>query len=289
MIEGGPGQDEFYLTLPSDSSKAYFDKQDASHFFTKLHGGVRLYPGEWMVGLVEITYPATYDNIPVSEFTAEYHVPDKPDAVHRSRCAVRAKHYIAPQDLINDWLKSFISHPNHSYYRGKRKIRLAYDKISERATFSFDGSHHVLKLSHPLTHALGFREEDGVPYEKADGSGGIRIPKEIQRSEATVDVRAHHPVNVDRLIPVIYVYCDLIERQQVGDSYVQLLRTLPTRSGVRGDLITETFDNIHYSGVERGSLEMVEIHLVDHLGINIPFRRDIVTVKLHFKRKGTAG
>ena len=73
-----------------------------------------------------------------------------------------------------------------------------------------------------------------------------------------MNVRAHHPVNVDRLIPVIYVYCDLIERQQVGDSYVQLLRTLPTQSGVWGDLITETFDNIHYGGVERGSFEMVE-------------------------------
>ena len=48
-----------------------------------------------------------------------------------------------------------------------------------------------------------------------------------------------------------------------------------------------TFDNIHYGGVERGSFEMVEIQLVDHLGINIPFRRGIVTVKLHFKRKGT--
>ena len=124
---------------------------------------------------------------------------------------------------------------------------------------------------------------------KTDGSGGIRIPKEIHRSEPTVNVRAHHPVNVDRLIPVIYVYCDLIERQQVGDSYVQLLRTLPTRSGVQGDLITETFDNIHYGSVERGSFEMVEIHLVDHLGINIPFRRGIVTVKLHFKCKGAAG
>ena len=96
-----------------------------------------------------------------------------------------------------------------------------------------------------------------------------------------------HPVNVDRMMPVIYVYCDLIERQQVGDSYVQLLRASPTRSGIRGNLITETFDNIHYGGVERGMFEMVEIHQVNHLGIYIPFRRGIVTVKLHFKCKGT--
>ena len=109
-----------------------------------------------MVGLAEISYPATYDNIPVCEFTAELHDPDNPDAGHRSRCAVRAKHYISPQDLINDWLRGFISHPNYLYYRGKRKIRLAYDKISERVTFSFDESDHVLKLSHPLAHILGF-------------------------------------------------------------------------------------------------------------------------------------
>ena len=98
----------------------------------------------------------------------------------------------------------------------------------QRVTFSFHGCDHILKLSHRLAHVLGFREEDGIPYEKADSSRGIRIPKEIHRSEPTVNVRAHHPVNVDRLMPVIYVYCDLIERQQVGDSYVQLLRTLPT-------------------------------------------------------------
>ena len=135
MIEGGPSQDEFYRTLPSNSSKAYFDKQDASYYFPKLHGSVRLDPSEWMVGLAEITYPITYDNIPLCEFTAEYHVPDKSDAGHRSRCAVRAKHYISPQDLINDWLKAFISHPNYSYYRGARKIRLTYDNISESHTF----------------------------------------------------------------------------------------------------------------------------------------------------------
>ena len=156
MIEGGPGQNEFYLTLPSNSSKTYFDKQDASHYFTKLHGNVRLDPSEWVDGLAEINYPATYDNIPVCEFTAELHVPDKPDAGHWSRCAVRAKHYISPQDLINDWLRGFISHPNYSYYQGKRTIRLAYDKISERVTFSFDESDHGLKLSHPLAHVLGF-------------------------------------------------------------------------------------------------------------------------------------
>ena len=65
MIEGGPSQEEFYLTMPSNSSKAYFDKQDASHYFTKLHGSVRLNPSEWMVGLAEITNPVTYDNIPL--------------------------------------------------------------------------------------------------------------------------------------------------------------------------------------------------------------------------------
>ena len=116
MIEGSAAQDEFYLTLPSNSSKGFFGKQEASHYFTKLHGSVHLDPSEWMVGLAEITYPNTYDNIPLCEFTVEYHDPVDERMSHRTRCAIRAKHYVSPQDLINDWLLSFVSHPNHAYY-----------------------------------------------------------------------------------------------------------------------------------------------------------------------------
>ena len=98
-------------------------------------------------------------------------------------------------------------------------------------------------------------------------------------------VLAHHPVSVDRIIPVIYIYCDLIERQRVGDAYVPLLRTLTVPIKPDDELVTETFHNVHYTGIERGTFETVEIQLVDHLGINIPFQTGDVIVKLHFKHK----
>ena len=106
---------------------------------------------------------------------------------------------------------------------------------------------------------------------------GIRIPK-MEPSEDTVVNRdgrvmvlVHHPVSVDRIIPVIYVYSDLVECQRVGDAYVPLLRTLTVPVKPAGKLVTETFHNVHYCGVEWGTFETVETQLVDHLGINIPF------------------
>ena len=70
MIKGSSQQqDELYLTLPSNSSKKYYGKQETTHYFTKLHGIVTLDPSEWMVGLAEITYPKSYDSLPALPVT----------------------------------------------------------------------------------------------------------------------------------------------------------------------------------------------------------------------------
>lgn len=291
MIEGDSGQNEFYLTLPSNSSKAYFGKQETSHYKTKLHGSVRLDPSKWLVGLAEITYPATYDNIPTCDFTVEYQpgaddplLPDGEVGWNVAKCTLKGKHYLSPGDLITLWTRAFAAHPNYPYF--KTNVQLSYDKVNERATFTFSPAGFTIKLPHPLASALGFGEENGDVYADADGGGGgIQLPKATERNEPLVKVRAQYTADVDRLVPMIYVYCDLIERQRVGDAYVPLLRTLPTRTDVRGDLITETFDNIHYGDVALGTFETVEIQLVDRLGINMSFRRGDVIVKLHFKRK----
>ena len=101
MIKGSSQQqDEFYLTLPSNSSKKYYGKQETAHYFTKLHGSVTLDPAEWMVGLAEITYPKSYDSIPACNFVAHKHL-EQPSALGRpwitADCTMPARRYISPQ------------------------------------------------------------------------------------------------------------------------------------------------------------------------------------------------
>ncbi len=47
------------------------------------------------------------------------------------------------------------------------------------------------------------------------------------------------------LMSTIYVYCDIVEPQVIGDTNAQLLKTIPVE-GKFGDVIAGTFTNIQY-------------------------------------------
>jgi len=50
----------FYVTLPSESSGYYYHYNTISNFTTKLATPLELEPNRWEVGLVEISYPNGY-------------------------------------------------------------------------------------------------------------------------------------------------------------------------------------------------------------------------------------
>ena len=52
--------DQFYVTLPSDSSANFFPDNTIASFRTKLATPIELEPDKWEVGLVEISYPRGY-------------------------------------------------------------------------------------------------------------------------------------------------------------------------------------------------------------------------------------
>ena len=100
MIKGSSQQQgEFYLTLPSNSSKKYSGKQETAHYFTKVHSTITLDPSEWMVGLAEITYPKSYDTLPACDFVAHLDrvLPTGQQAPWiKADCTMPARRYIPP-------------------------------------------------------------------------------------------------------------------------------------------------------------------------------------------------
>ena len=84
------------------------------------------------------------------------------------------------------------------------------------------------------------------------GFGGV-----VKRYEKTTE----SPYVADlSVLSTIYVYCDIVEPQVVGDVSAQLLRSIPVQ-GKFGDIISETFVNIQYAPMLRKSFEDVEILL----------------------------
>jgi len=52
--------DNFYVTLPSESSGYYYPANTIANFTTKLATPLELQNNKWEVGLVEISYPNGY-------------------------------------------------------------------------------------------------------------------------------------------------------------------------------------------------------------------------------------
>ena len=84
-------------------------------------------------------------------------------------------------------------------------------------------------------------------------------------------------------VSTIYVYCDIVQPQIVGDTSAQLLKSIPAE-GTFGDIITKTFTNIQYVPIQRKLFEDVEIFLRSDTGDPVPFERGKVVTTLHFRQ-----
>ena len=85
-------------------------------------------------------------------------------------------------------------------------------------------------------------------------------------------------------ITSIYIYCNIVQPQIVGNTMVPLLRTIPV-TGNSGDVITKTFTNIQYVPVQTKSFEDIEILLRTDTGDPVPFEREKVIVTLYFRKQ----
>ena len=81
----------------------------------------------------------------------------------------------------------------------------------------------------------------------------------------------------------IYIYCNNVQPQIVGDTNARLLKSIPVE-GTFGDIITKTFTNIQYVPIQRKSFEDVEIFLRSNTGHPEPFEHGKVVTTLHFRQ-----
>ena len=266
----------FYLTLPSNSSMVFFPDNNASHFFTMLPQPQEL-DGEYEVGLAEIQFTNSYQNVRENTVYFEYeedydiHPSDRHRVLSNSSC----KRVDVPAGLY-DSNKSFITTLNEvaSEYlaaaygepMGTPVIRFDYSQATRRACVHLlkQRVRTVLRLSPTLTEILA------MPTNELKGEGKFS---------------GQHAMDLDKNVKSIFVYTDLVQPRPVGDVVVPLLRTLPP---VKKELDTVhyLFEKPHYIPLSRFQFETVEILLTSDRGEPIPFDQNAHTiVTLHFRRR----
>lgn len=248
----------FYLTLLSNSSIEYFPDNMTTKFSTKLPKSIKL-EGEWVVGVVEFQYPCTMFTVQEHEnivyINKNMLMPNEkyPSIVYYKK-HIPATNY----DNINHILKAL----NNM----RENITFRYDEISKFVSVTIaDDSIKSLTLSHKLCIQLGFEPNKNL-VEKTFGK---------------------RPANLHLGLPSqLFVYCDIVEPQIVGDVMTSLLRIIPLDSSkyIYGANKMHVFSPPHYISVMRREFDTIEIDIRSSTGQKIPFQFGTVCIKLHFRK-----
>ena len=299
---------DFYLYLPSNTGD--FIDNSINKFRVKLPHLIDL-DGEWEVALVEIGYPITWFNID-SEKDAEIEVMFKGEIEYTTK-PIPFNNYSSIDELcdaINYTLDEMVSKENEAV-----SIKFYYDKFIHRVcikpNFSgFKPNLHFIRLSQHLQYMLGFKSPVLMPF---DGLIEVKFKNDditqihIVPSEGIVWTSYDFADNIIYFLNILnqknmsfinaadipdlrvglyslYVYCNIVEPQIIGNAMAPILRAVNIR-GNFGDIIDEVYNNPHYVPVLKKEFNIIEINISDDTGKLVNFQYGKVFVKLHFRMK----
>jgi len=223
----------------------------AAKFTTELPSAIEL-NGDWEAGLAEITYPRSFCNVEDDECFVEVH-----EWADEFLLTLPKGYYKSVSDVIST-LTSQLGRNDYA-------ISFKYDAITLKTTMKV-APRKIVEMSPSLSHMLGFstcsfrgdRQSDSVTTFESDLFPDSRLGSTS-----------------------MYVYCDVIEPVVVGDSKVQLLRTLPFLDKPEAH---QSFTNPLYVPVQKKHFDSIEVNIITDTGDPVSFTVGKSIVVLHFRR-----
>jgi len=232
----------FYATLPSDSSGYYYAANSIANFTTKLATPLELEPNKWGVGLLEISYPNGYKK-----------------RIRQNTIRLDSQEVIFP---VKDYGSLFDLVTNIPNLLGQSKKEMFMHLFSEylnkyieedpsKQLFNSCYGENYVQIDNHVVSQFSARVYNGLE----DLAETIMKPTNCRTSIITVSLK--DKPDFTTLEPV-YVYTDVIKPNLVGDSYVKLLTKLqfPSITGYH------RFDFPLCRPVEQSFIESITIRLV---------------------------
>ncbi|KAF2892091.1 hypothetical protein ILUMI_14082 [Ignelater luminosus] len=249
-------QDEFYLTLLSNSSMNYFPDNKTTKFSTQLPKRIRL-TGQWVVGIAEIQYPCSILSVSDTDNLIYYRV-----QYHDEYCK---------EDYIEKMLKNagncFKENETCMVYNDKRAwyvFRIsAGDYENILSIIQVINQHEVIKKLlnfeyNKTTKRVSLNMKDEVAFLGLSQRLCIQLRYEPRINMAKYP-RPLHPANIWIGLPSqMFVYVDIVEPQFVGDVLSQLLRIINITSDTYNYSSHKCviFSHTHYVPVMRKEFEI---------------------------------
>ena len=240
---------QFYLWLPSNSSMSVFPDNTLSEYRVKLPQCIRL-ADDWEVAVTEIQYPHTWNNVHDKHMWNKFYVIK---GLNVEAFAIPPGHYPSVESIVRK-MNSMLQDSPH-----KNNVWFTFEKLSRKVTIHVKNG--VVVNFSEVGIMLGFLQD--FVYKKTTTA----------EREADLDHGFHN----------LYIYCDIVESQFVGDSQVQLLRIVPV-DGEDGQRVSKSFMSPQYLPVSRKEFDTIEVNIKRDTGEIVPFETGRLLVTLHFRR-----
>jgi len=245
----------FYVTLPSNSSFEYFPENTLNNYTTKLHTTLRL-EGNYEVGLVEMSYPQNWIYKKDGFITFKI---DKKIVTFK----VKFQNYDTIKSISEDIGK----------FCKEKNIPCSFSFIDLEQKIKID-----VKSPLYIDFSEGLNEELGFKHTMFHLSPVSFAPKSFVSRQLETNLKC---------ISALFIYCNIIDYQFIGNTYAPLLRTILVNenSDNYGKYIDHIFSKPHYIPVSVNTIDTIEINIRDDTGAPIHFEAGKILVKLHFKPK----
>ncbi len=228
---------DFYITLPSNSSHSYFPDNTPASFRTRLAAPVQL-KGKWEVALAEIHYPHTWFTVAEPAVFTYYDGSDVYNSV-----VVNPGFYDTLDDVFEE-------------IKGKLG-----ESVAKEALIDF----RYFFRKHKVEVELKKGAEIWWDNKNMAQMFGSMVSKSY---EGKYLLDAH--VNWKLGPSTLYIYTDIISPVLVGDSSTPLLKTVPV-SGDHGEIIAKTYRKLHYVPLSASNFQTTELNISDVI-VKLHFR-----------------
>jgi hypothetical protein len=279
---------EFFVTLPSNTHP----NNKTGEFSVRLPNQLIL-NGRWEVGLTEILFPHSWDNLSTRIDTTDNMTDNQFFALLNNKfllsCTIPAGYFSTVDELVeginiaySEAIDKISMHLNKSngeaesevfaldengssdqIIRFKNAVKFRYDRVYKKILVNYNQK--IIKqlvLSKHLQYMLGFSEQFVMDSE----------------------TMANYPTDLRGGLDTLYIYTNIVEPQIVGNTIVPLLRIVHIQ-GTHGEYIEKIFHSPHYIPVRTKEIDRIEIAVKSDSGIVIPFQFGKVICKLHFRKR----
>ena len=262
---------DFEVSLISNASMNLFPDNSMASFWNVLSEPLNL-KGQWVVALVDLTFPATIQNVEDTVVTL----------VSRSETIeikIPGGLYRCAQDIVSEIKNRLAGHDDPI---GDYKID---DKTMKgMVTLSTDTDIHFNPSSIP--QILGYPDE-GILYYK-HGRPTVLPDRIISTLKLP-----KYPIDITCGRHLMFVYISIITHQHVGDTFEKVLRIVPLPQKLRNCELYEAttvnyraFEHLQFKNLVSNRISRIKIELRDEAGRLIPFMGTGRTVAtLHFRKQ----